>query len=318
MCSEVLGQPSKKDLLLMQKRFKAIFEGNAAGIFVVDENRDIIMTNQRLCDIIGFSKEELLGQNASFAHISQETYEEFKAYFLKAKDAGHSKVEYFVKKKGCDGIWVEMFGSPIELEENHYGVIWSVLDISERKEAEAIIKNLAFYDSLTGLANRRLFEDRLEHVLHLKNRTLTFSAIIFLDLDNFKTLNDRFGHHLGDIFLKEVATRLSKCVRNTDTVARMGGDEFALIIDDLGSQKENAQKTTYEISEKILHVLNEPYTLTDAEEQKIVHQSSASIGINLFTKGDTTYDMILRQADKAMYQAKNAGKNCIKLFEKVL
>jgi len=110
----VTNSPIEKELLLAKKRLESIFEGNAAGIFVVDENRDIIMVNQRFCDIVGFSKEELVGQNACFAHISQESCLAFREYFLKAKNEGHSKVEYFVRKKNCDGVWVEMFGSPID------------------------------------------------------------------------------------------------------------------------------------------------------------------------------------------------------------
>lgn len=306
----------EKELVLAKKRLESIFECNAAGIFVVDENRDIIMVNQRFCDIVGFSKEELVGQNACFAHISQETCQAFREYFLKAKNEGRSKVEYFVRKKGCDGVWVEMFGSPIELDENHQGVIWSILDISERKNSEETIKNLAFYDSLTGLVNRRLLENRLEEMLASKKREKTHGAIFFLDLDNFKLLNDTFGHLAGDTFLKEVAYRLLSCVRTVDTVSRFGGDEFVIIVNGLHSAKQKAKEEAYCIANKILEVLAKPYNIAEPTNntfsQDIMHHSTASIGLTLFKEANDTCDTLFRRADKAMYQAKKAGKNNIK------
>ena len=131
----------QKELLWAKKRLEIIFEHNAAGIFLVDHNRDIIMVNQRYCDIVGFTKEELIGQNACFCHISQESCEAFGQYFRKARDGEEVKLEYFIKKKGCDGVWTEFFGSKIELDEDRYGVIWSMIDISERKLAEETIKD---------------------------------------------------------------------------------------------------------------------------------------------------------------------------------
>ncbi|GAB1482605.1 hypothetical protein MASR2M78_14210 [Treponema sp.] len=304
-----------KELLLLQKRLQSIFEGNAAGIFVVDENRDIIMVNQRFCDIVGFSKEELVGQNACFAHISLETCMAFKDTFLKAKNEGHAKIEYFVRKKGCAGVWVEMFGSPIELEENRNGVIWSILDISERKAAEETIKNLAFYDALTGLVNRRLLEDRLSMMIQANQREIQHGSVFFLDLDNFKSLNDTHGHHAGDIFLKEVAARLLASARAIDTVARIGGDEFVIIINGLNQLKKKAKLEAQTIGEKIIESLSAPCIIKiedDSSPHMIEHHSSASIGLTLFGNEDKSSDALIRRADKAMYQAKKSGKNCIK------
>ena len=306
----------EKELILAKKRLESIFECNAAGIFVVDENRDIIMVNQRFCDIVGFSKEELVGQNACFAHISQETCLAFREYFLKAKNEGHSKVEYFVKKKGCDGVWVEMFGSPIQLDETHQGVIWSILDISERKAAEETIKHLAFYNPLTGLANRRLLEDRLDIIIERKKREKTHTAILFLDLDNFKPLNDTYGHAAGDTFLKEVASRLLRCVRTVDTVSRFGGDEFVIMVDGLHKIQKKAKEEAQNIANTIIEALRNPYCITrikeDTSVENLVHHSSASIGCVLFKQEDTTSDTLLRKADNAMYNAKKSGKNSIK------
>ena len=313
------NNPTIKELLLAKKRFESIFEGNAAGIFVVDENRDIIIANQRFCDIVGFSKKELVGQNACFAHISKESCMKFKENFLKAKKEGLAKIEFFVRKKDCDGIWVEMFGSPIELEENHFGVIWSIIDISERKLAEETIKNLAFYDALTGLANRHLLENRIEMIIENKKREDKFGAILFLDLDNFKILNDTFGHHAGDLFLKEVSSRLLTCLRTVDTIARLGGDEFVIIIDNLHSNKKKAKEEVHIIALKVLELLRAPYIINVNEEDKssqdIKHNSSASIGVTLFKQENTSCNGLLRRADKAMYNAKKSGKDMIKFDE---
>ena len=303
-----------KELLWAKKRLEIIFEHNAAGIFLVDQNRDIIMVNQRYCDIVGFTKEELIGQNALCCHISQESCEAFGEYFAKARDGEEVTLEYFIKKKGSDGIWTEFFGSKIELDEGQYGVIWSILDISERKLAEETIKNMAFYDPLTGLTNRRLLEDRLSMIIANKQRNSNYGAVLFLDLDNFKSLNDKFGHQAGDAFLIEVASRLLSCVRDVDTVSRFGGDEFIIVIDGLAEDKKTAEKEILIPARKILSKLNEPYLITipgnDRPADTIRHLSSASIGISLFNKGDEK-DIVIDQADRAMYLVKESGKNNI-------
>ena len=305
----------EKELMLTKKRLESIFEGNAAGIFVVDANRDIIMVNQRFCDIVGFTKKELVGQNACFAHISQETCLAFREYFLKAKNEGHSRVEYFVRKKGCEGVWVEMMGSPIQLDENQQGVIWSILDISERKVSEETIKKLAFYDPLTGLANRRFLENTFEVMMHDKRRDKMHGALLFLDLDNFKALNDTHGHQAGDIFLKQVASRLLPCIRATDTVARFGGDEFVVILDGLHVTKKKAKEEACNIADTILEALRKPYDVEVADKH-ITHYSTVSIGLTLFKQEEMTCDAIIRRADKAMYQAKKLGKDRIKFLER--
>ena len=304
-------------MLWAKKRLEFIFEHNAAGIFLVDHNRDIIMVNQRYCDIVRFSKEELIGQNALCCHISEDSYKAFGQYFSKARDGEEVKLEYFIKKKGCDGTWVEFFGSKIELEEEKFGVIWSIIDISDRKLAEETIKNMAFHDQLTGLANRRLLEDRLSMMIANKKRESSHGAVLFLDLDNFKHLNDKFGHQAGDTFLIEVASRLLSCVRDVDTVSRFGGDEFIVLLDGLAKDKKNAEIETLCCAQKILSKLNEPYLITllndDRPAYTIKHISSTSIGISLFNN-NAKKDIVIDRADRAMYLVKEAGKNNIMIL----
>jgi diguanylate cyclase (GGDEF)-like protein/PAS domain S-box-containing protein len=306
-----------EELLWAKKRLEIIFEHNAAGIFLVDDNRDIIMVNQRFCDIVGFTKKELIGQNACYAHISQESCKAFGKYFREAKDGLEVKLEYFVRKKGCDGIWAEFFGSKIELDKGRHGVIWSIIDISERKLAEKTINNMAFYDTLTGLTNRRLLEDRLSLMIANKKRNSHYGAVLFLDLDNFKILNDTFGHQAGDAFLIEVASRLLSCVREVDTVSRFGGDEFVVVIDGLAEDKKNAEKEILSCAQIILSKLNEPYQLdltgNDRPSGTIRHLSSASIGISLFNQNDKK-EIVLDRADRAMYLVKGSGKNNIIIY----
>lgn len=308
----------QKELLWAKRRLESIFEANAAGIFVVDENRDITIVNQRFCDIVGFTKTELVGQNACFAHVSPESCLAFRKTFLEAKNGAQVKIEYFVRKKGCDGVWVEMFGSKIALDETHDGVIWSIVDISERKAAEEAIKNLAFYDVLTGLVNRRLLEDRLSVMISSKKRDKSHAAVLFLDMDNFKKLNDDFGHQAGDGFLKEVATRLRACVRDVDTVARLGGDEFVIVVDGLSEAHQAARNAAERVARNVLAVLNRAFVLAvshSAGEARVVeHRSTASVGVTLFCQNEESKDSVLRRADQAMYLAKNAGKNDVKFL----
>jgi diguanylate cyclase (GGDEF)-like protein len=172
-------------------------------------------------------------------------------------------------------------------------------EIQERQRAEAEIEQLAFYDPLTQLPNRRLLVDRLHHALLTCCRTMHHGAILFIDLDHFKTLNDTQGHHLGDLLLQQVAHRLTSCVRGCDTVARLGGDEFVVMI-------AQAKK----IGTKMLDALNEPYLLTGYE-----HRSSGSIGITLFSKKQESVEDLLKRADLAQYRAKESGGSAIRFFD---
>jgi len=192
-------------------------------------------------------------------------------------------------------------------------------DITERLKAENDIRNLAFYDTLTQLPNRRLLSDRIDHAMATSKRSRKYGALMFLDLDNFKPLNDTFGHSLGDILLIEVARRITSCVREMDTVARFGGDEFVVLLTELDTNKEQSTLQSINVAEKIRAILAEPYELKFKSKKKaeemVVHHCSASIGVVLFVDHKVTSEDILKWADMSMYRAKEAGSNQIRLYD---
>lgn len=197
-----------------------------------------------------------------------------------------------------------------------YMVILSVVGMAlasyfvERNHAEVAINSLAYYDPLTTLPNRRLLLERLKHTLDLSARNEREGALMFLDLDNFKALNDTLGHDIGDLLLQQVARRLEGCVREGDTVARLGGDEFVVMLEGLSEQPHEAAVQAEIVAGKILNVLNKPYQLAEHE-----YLSTPSIGVTLFSNHYESMDELFKQADIAMYQSKKAGRNTIRFFD---
>ena len=185
----------------------------------------------------------------------------------------------------------------------------ALTDITVSKAASDEIKHLAFFDPLTSLPNRRFLLDRLKQALASSSRTGNKGALLFIDLDDFKTLNDTLGHDIGDLLLQQVARRLESCVRDGDSVARLGGDEFVVMLEDLNEKSIEAATQTKVVGEKILATLNQPYQLGKHE-----CRSTPSIGAALFA-GQQTIDELLKQADIAMYQAKATGRNTLRFFD---
>lgn len=187
------------------------------------------------------------------------------------------------------------------------------------RESEKQIRQLAFYDTLTQLANRSLLTDRLKQAMDASARSGCYGAVMFLDLDNFKPLNDMHGHHAGDLLLIEVGSRLTQCVRGVDTVARIGGDEFVVMLGELDQDYGSSIERSGIVAEKIRATLAEPYILTRTMEGGVVatveHHCTASIGVALFIDHQADQEDVLKWADLAMYQAKKEGRNIIRYFD---
>ena len=202
-------------------------------------------------------------------------------------------------------------------------ILLAMEDITERKRAEELVRQLAYYDPLTKLANRELLKDRLLQSMQAGQRSTRYGALIFLDLDNFKSLNDTQGHGAGDLLLIEVAVRLKACVRRIDSVARFGGDEFVVLLNDLPSDRTLARTQAELVAEKIRIVLGNPYVLQPATGEGsatrcLIHNCTASIGVVLFKGQDNSHDEVLKWADLAMYKAKDADRNTVCFFDSVM
>ena len=289
----------------------AAFESQE-GIFVTDAQWVILKVNRAFTSMTGYSSQEAIGQLPQAllsANVQDPILYELMARRLES--AGSWQGEVWDRRKSGEvfPIWLMLTAlRDAAGVVTHYVV--SMLDIAERKAAETEIRNLAFFDVLTGLPNRRLLMDRLSQALAHSARNKRSGALLFLDLDNFKDLNDTLGHDKGDQLLKQVAQRLQLCVREGDTVARLGGDEFVVMVQDLGAEPSEAFTEVGHVGEKILHALNQPYRLTDT-----MHRSTPSIGVTLFGEQPEKPDDLLKRADLAMYQAKAAGRNTLRFFD---
>lgn len=196
------------------------------------------------------------------------------------------------------------------------------VEIAERKEIEVQMRDMAFHDALTGLPNRLLLHDRMSQLMAASARGGFYGALMFLDLDDFKPLNDTHGHEVGDQLLKEAADRLTRCVRQMDTVARFGGDEFVVMLGELHADRAQSMAQAHSIAEKIRVLLSAPYLLTISQEGQadrlVEHRCSASIGVVLFSQGPESQADILKWADAAMYQAKKSGGDTLCFFESAI
>lgn len=212
-------------------------------------------------------------------------------------------------------VWAEITTHFTRNERGEMILLGVSRDISERKKAEEQIRNLAFYDALTQLPNRRLLLDRFGLVMSSCKRNKRYAALMFMDLDNFKPLNDEYGHDAGDLLLIEVAKRIAACVREVDTVARFGGDEFVVILNGLDSDYAASMTHAGTVAEKVLHSLAEPYRLAlEGNANVVEHRCTASIGMVLFNQESSSEEELLRLADHAMYQAKELGRNQVSIL----
>ncbi len=279
---------------------------------------------KKLC---GYSVEEIMAQPLEHA-VTPQSYpviqawiEERSKLFRNGSDGARIyRDEVELRCHDGSSLWTEVTTHYAMNDRGELILLGASRDITERKTAEEQIRNLAFYDTLTQLPNRRLLQDRFHLVISACKRNNRYAALMFVDLDNFKPLNDKHGHDAGDLLLVEVAHRIGSCVREVDTVARFGGDEFVVMLSELDAERTTSITEAAAVAEKIRQRLAEPYRLMlireDAPVPRIVqHRCTASIGVVLFNDHEGSQEDIVRLADNAMYQAKSAGRDRVQFAE---
>lgn len=279
------------------------------AIVVRGMDQRVLYLNKRAEQLYGWTSQEAVG-SALLHQVYRNPIAVAHAYQA-VMEKGEWRGELAIYRKDDQCFEAEVRWTLITDTDNQPHSILSISsDITQRKATEREIQKLAFYDTLTQLPNRQLLLDRLGHALATSARHGQGGALLFIDLDNFKTLNDTLGHDKGDLLLQQVALRLSACVRSMDTVARLGGDEFVVMLEELGHDPIAAAEQAKRVGEKILSTLGQPYQLDKHE-----HLSTSSIGIAPFSSSLNTVGELLKQADIAMYQAKAAGRNTLRFFD---
>ena len=281
------------------------------GMIVTDQDEVIIRVNRVFSTLSGYSAEEAIGNHLSMLKTDRDDPE----FYSRMSEILHRdnfwQGEIWNRRKNGE-IYPEWLTvtAVVGKDGKITNYICAFLDITERKQAEEKIHNLAFYDPLCQLPNRRLLFDRLHQAVTTSTRNKTCAALLFIDLDNFKILNDTRGHDIGDLLLIEVGHRLRAAIRESDTLARLGGDEFVVLLEGLSEDRSEAGVQAREVGEKMLFDISQPYMLKDVE-----HYSTASIGVSLFSNYRQNLDDLLKQADTAMYAAKKSGRNTLRFFD---
>jgi diguanylate cyclase (GGDEF)-like protein/PAS domain S-box-containing protein len=284
------------------------------GMLVADTDHLILRVNRAFVRMTGYEPGDIVGRPMRLAGAEQgDSAFEHEAWDSVRRTGGwQGEIEDRTRTGETYSRWLT-----ISSVKDYAGAVTHFIgtyyDVSERKKAEERIRELAFFDQLTGLPNRALLRDRMKQVISANARYGTFGALLFIDLDNFKTLNDTLGHGVGDDVLKEVARRLKSCVRGVDTVARLGGDEFVVLLAEMSTQQKEAAIDAKKVGEKILAALNRTYRLDNYE-----HLSTPSIGIALIAGRSDSVDELLKRADLAMYEAKATGRNTLRFFDPLM
>ncbi|MGD0642241.1 MAG: EAL domain-containing protein, partial [Roseiarcus sp.] len=288
----------------------AAFEAQE-GIVIVGADKRILRVNRAFTEITGYTTEDVMGRTPDALRSGEHNVDFYQAIWDRIAREGTWWGEVRNRRKNGE-IFPSWFSAAAVKRDNgeitHY--VATLVDITERKAAEKQIEHLAYYDPLTRLPNRRLFLDRLQQALAGSGRSGHKGALLFIDLDNFKILNETSGHDVGDQLLVEVGRRIAACVGAADTAARLGGDEFVVLLEDLSECLREAAARAKEMGEAILSALNQPYTIAGRP-----HHSTPSIGVTLFIDAVDSLDELLKQADIAMYQAKSAGRNTLRFFD---
>lgn len=291
-------------------RIAAVAFESKEGVIVTDSQGVILKVNHAFSRITGYSATEAIGNNPSILQSRRHNKNFYAEMWQQLETARAWEGEIWNKRKNGD-VFPEYLSIAAvqDASGNISNYVASFHDVTQEKAAAIKIERLAFYDSLTNLPNRRLLLDRLDHALTASARNGGQGALLFIDLDNFKLLNDTHGHDMGDLLLQQVATRLLSCIRKNDTVARLGGDEFVVMLENLSKIELEAAKWTKAIANKILSTLNKPYFLGDKS-----HYSTPSIGVTLFGHRQSMEEL-LKHADIAMYDAKASGRNTVRFFD---
>ena len=297
---------------------RSLFESNIDALMATDPFGIITDVNKQMEALTGCTRDELIGAPFKNYFTDPERAEAgIKLVLIEKKLANYELTAR--DRDGKETVVSYNARTLYDRDRRLQGVFAAVRDITERKQTEQQILNLASHDVLTQLPNRRLLNDRLEQTMTNGSRSRRYSALMFLDLDNFKPVNDLHGHNVGDLLLIEAAHRISSCVRAVDTVARFGGDEFAVILRELDVDRTESIKHSTLVAEKVRAILNKPYQLKYRLEGKaetmVEHHCTASIGVVLFLNHTASQHDLLKGADMAMYEAKEAGRNSIRFYE---
>lgn len=310
--SEILHQRMEDAI-----RIAAIAFESHEGMMIVNPASMIMRVNKAFTRITGYTEEEAVGQNPRLLASGHHDDSFYAAMWESINSTGMWQGEIWNRRKTGEiyPAWVNITTVKREDGEAAYYVA-TYTDITTRKAAENEIKNMAFYDVLTQLPNRRMLLDRMNQTMASSKRSGKFGAVMFIDLDNFKPLNDRYGHEVGDLLLIEVARRLVSCVREVDTVARFGGDEFVVMLSELDIDRAESMKQAGVVAEKIRVILAEPYSLAIRKSGRTItsieHQCTSSIGVQLFAGHEADAEDVFKQADLAMYRSKRAGRNQVR------
>lgn len=296
-----------------EDRYRSTFDTSPDGVLIVRAtDGKIIDANPAFLEIMRFDREEVLGRTSTQVGMWADESDSHKVAEDLQEKGSCRDLEVRLRRKVGEIFWAELSAAYADIDGEQC-VISYIRDVSEAKADEEQIRTLAFYDTLTGLPNRRLLWERLRQALISSIRSGAKHALLFVDLDGFKSLNDTLGHHIGDLLLQETAKRIAGCVREVDTVARLGGDEFVIVLEDLSQIPEIAAAQARTVGGKILAAIDQPFLLEGRE----CHTTS-SMGITVFGNQNESTNEVLQQADIAMYQAKAAGRNAMFFFAPAL
>ncbi len=307
-------KPVKTDLLLQaiqkgawevkanleMRLASSVFEASSDAIMITDAGNRIVAVNRAFCEITGYAENEAVGRTPAILSSGKHDADFYRDLWRGLSETGKWSGEIWNRRKGGEvyAEWLTINAVKTNQgETTHYVAIFA--DITEHKQAEEHVRHLAHYDVLTDLPNRTLFNDRLGQALIQAQRNRCKAAVMFLDLDRFKGVNDTLGHNIGDLLLQEVAVRLSNSVRQGDTVSRLGGDEFVILLPELGAADD-----VHRVAQKLLKAVSQPFRL-DGRELNI----SVSIGVSFYPDDGSDADSLVKNADVAMYRAKEIGRD---------